>query len=77
MLEKKYSKPWYVVLFPEEDSISLVPNTWYVEQTEECFWPSEKEKTKIDKLIKNRHVPNEDWKPFKASILGKYSKYEK
>ncbi|KAF5272344.1 hypothetical protein FQR65_LT17458 [Abscondita terminalis] len=68
---------WYVILFPKENSVSIVPSSWYIERSNECFWPPENMKQfDIDKLVKYKHVPDENWNPHKANILGKYSDYK-
>ncbi|XP_050316151.1 uncharacterized protein LOC126750552 isoform X2 [Anthonomus grandis grandis] len=68
---------WYVVAFTKESSVATVPLSWYIEKSSECFWPpSIVKRATLEKLIKDKVLPEEDWKPFKAEILGKYSDYK-
>ncbi|KAF5276716.1 hypothetical protein FQR65_LT16229 [Abscondita terminalis] len=67
---------WYVVLFTEENTVTVVPNNWYNQEKGECFWPSKDVKQeKVEKFIKQKLVPSDGWHGYSAKILGKYYDY--
>lgn len=66
---------WYVVKFTKENSFEVVPKSWYIESSSECFWPPPTYKTeKILKLIENCEIPETDWKVYSSKKLGHYGK---
>lgn len=58
---------WYVVRFVEEDTVAVVPQLWYHKDTSYCSWPPVKD---ASKMVKNKQIPELDWKQYKAVILG-------
>lgn len=62
---------WYVVKFTEENTVSVVPNSWYLEDGGKCFWPP-KEVKALYKRIKNKSFQNRQWSKYSALILGAY-----
>ncbi|CAG9771713.1 unnamed protein product [Ceutorhynchus assimilis] len=68
---------WYVVVFTQENTVSVVPASWYVELSGECFWPPSKiKRNTLEKLIKRKELPENDWKTFRAKILTKCEDYK-
>lgn len=67
---------WHVIIFIKENSVEAVPASWFVDQTNECFWPPESYKAdKILKLIISKADPEPDWKVFQAKLVGTYGEH--
>jgi len=64
--------PWVVVKFSKENKVDAVPATWYIKQTNKCYWPSKKMSHKIAEYVENEREPDDSWKTFDATILGTY-----
>lgn len=64
---------YFVVVFEIDDRVAVIPNNWYVESSNECFWPPSKIKEKW-KAVKFKYSPDCDWVQFKIKVLGKFSK---
>lgn len=66
---------WLVVKFDAEDTVEAVPNTWYVKDRSQCYWPSEgTPKNILIDFIKKKRSPQANWIFYEASILGCYGK---
>ncbi|CAH1119034.1 unnamed protein product [Phaedon cochleariae] len=67
---------WAVVKFSDEDAVEAVPRSWYIEASEECFWPpANYKREKIVKLIERNGSPLSDWKVYTALMLGYYDDF--
>lgn len=63
---------WAVVHFTTDNSVEVVPSTWYDFGT--CAWPSKKANPL--RTIKSRILPNkQDFQWLKARKFGSYGKY--
>lgn len=66
---------WLVVQFGEDNTVEVVPNTWYMKKESKCYWPPEcTAKNIIIDFIRKRHVPEKKWLLYEATILGSYGK---
>ncbi|XP_077276670.1 uncharacterized protein LOC143905246 [Temnothorax americanus] len=67
---------WLVVKFEPEDTVEAVPNTWYVKDKSQCYWPPENTaKNVIKDLIKKKRSPQANWILYGAIVLGCYDDY--
>lgn len=66
---------WMVVKFPKEQTVEVVPSSWYLRELKMCYWPpTNTKRLKISNLIKSRDDPQPDWILYNAELLGEYSK---
>lgn len=64
---------WGIVKFYKEEAVEVVPISWYVEDSKECFWPpSSTKKSKIVQLIETGSEPESGWGIYPAVLLAKY-----
>lgn len=64
---------WGIVKFCKEEAVEVVPISWYVEDSKECFWPpSSTKKSKIVQLIETGSEPESGWGIYPAVLLAKY-----
>lgn len=64
---------WLVVKFDADNTVEAVPNSWYVKDKLQCYWPSEgTAKNIIIEFIRKKRSPQANWKLYDASILGCY-----
>uniref|UniRef100_A0A6P7H0S6 Uncharacterized protein LOC114343030 n=1 Tax=Diabrotica virgifera virgifera TaxID=50390 RepID=A0A6P7H0S6_DIAVI len=67
---------WLVVRFTKEDAVEAVPETWYITESKECFWPPKTYKLeKIIKTIEHGDSPLTDWEVYPAVILGRFDNF--
>ncbi|KAF5289878.1 hypothetical protein FQR65_LT02012 [Abscondita terminalis] len=72
-----YTDNWLVVIFTNENLVSVIPLKWYVHSTNECYWPpgNYNRKNTVD-AIRYKEDPGFDWKPFPCKVLGEYADYK-
>lgn len=64
---------WLVVKFDAENTVEAVPNTWYIKEKLQCYWPSGgTSRNNIIDFIKKKRSPQANWILYDASILGCY-----
>lgn len=60
-----------------EDGIQIVPDNWIQKDTNECWYPNYKTDKEINKAIKKRHIPQDDWLLYSIKrLFGIYGKCE-
>ncbi|KAF5285062.1 hypothetical protein FQR65_LT02375 [Abscondita terminalis] len=68
---------WYIIVFIVENTVAVVSKSWYIEKTSECFWsPAKLKREELQKFIKHNYLPEDDWEPYTAKILGQYGDYK-
>ncbi|CAL1678814.1 unnamed protein product [Lasius platythorax] len=68
---------WLVVKFDAENTVEAVPNTWYIKEKLQCYWPSGgTSRNNIIDFIKKKRSPQANWILYDASILGCYDNYK-
>lgn len=65
---------WLVVKFIEENSVEVVPGTWYITEDKMCAWPHNEKRSAIYSFIKSKCYPKDNWKMYPVKILGQYGK---
>ncbi|KAL0977967.1 hypothetical protein UPYG_G00164030, partial [Umbra pygmaea] len=61
------AKRYYVVSFMEDNSVNVIPSSWF--NDDQSWWPSYTSDEKINKAIKNCEQPCHGWKKYSARIL--------
>lgn len=67
-------KNYIVVEFVDEQTIEIVPSTWYESVTRLCSWPSSKE---VGTLVRQLAPPSTKWPTHKAACLYSTSELQK
>ncbi|XP_070385174.1 uncharacterized protein [Dermacentor albipictus] len=60
-------KTYSIVLFEDEDEVSVVPTSWISENT--VRWPPFKSTAKITTAIKEQQPPSSDWTSYRCRVL--------
>ncbi|XP_070385173.1 uncharacterized protein [Dermacentor albipictus] len=67
-------KTYSIVLFEDEDEVSVVPTSWISENT--VRWPPFKSTAKITTAIKEQQPPSSDWTSYRCRVLWTCGSYE-
>lgn len=58
-----------------EDGMQVVPDNWIQEDTNKCWYPNCKTDKDINKAIKKRFIPQDDWLSYPIKrLFGIYGK---
>ncbi|KAJ8002369.1 hypothetical protein DPEC_G00179180 [Dallia pectoralis] len=61
------AKRYYVVPFTEDNSINVIPSSWFGD--DQSWWPNYTSDEKINKAIKNCEKPCPGWQKYSARII--------
>jgi hypothetical protein len=64
-------KPFSVVAFPEEKSVSVVSSNWLCQATRICQWPPVKD---VEPAILKHRVPAKSWAKCKYHFIQDFGK---
>lgn len=63
-----------VVVFTDEDGLSLVPSNWCTDDGK-CYWPPFKSTMRFEKAVRCRETPNTSWTSHPMRILSSTGMY--
>ncbi|XP_065683406.1 uncharacterized protein LOC124814038 [Hydra vulgaris] len=67
---------YLVVKFPEEDSVEVVPETWFSHETGKCFFPSKMDLKTFNNYVLKMFPPEDSWKKYTGIALWKTTDYK-
>lgn len=74
MSQEIASDSYAVVAFDEANEVSVIPNSWLLENDTQCYWPPFKGTLKLSRAIQNMWEPQENWDKHPARVLTKCGK---
>ncbi|XP_065646974.1 uncharacterized protein LOC136076939 [Hydra vulgaris] len=67
---------YLVVKFPEEDSVEVVPETWFSYETGKCFFPTKMDSKTFNNYVLKMFPPEDNWKTYTGVALWKTTDYK-
>ncbi|XP_071835294.1 uncharacterized protein [Apostichopus japonicus] len=65
-----------VVVFTEEDGVSMVPISWCIDDSN-CYWPPYKSTLRFQKSVRMEETPGANWTTHAIRILSRTDSYDK
>ena len=58
-----------VVSFDKDNAVSVVPSCWLTDSGNKCYWPPDRDSSKVVKAMKNRIAPQDSWEQHSGRVL--------